>query len=238
MSWWPNIFTPKQSRKLKFFNSFSLRSNFLSRLNTSARVYSPLPTQESPIPTLFDGCYDSDTNNNHDNNNDSYSDVILSKCWHTISLQWVSIETKRMALAWICMMLAILSGSSIGPVFKYMEINGVTPLLAASWRSQCMSIWLFPFTIIEIVRSDPAERSSWFDTKADLKFPVGVHVLIAGILWSVSLLSWIVAIQYTSTGWYHFFPVHPIKFAYAFTIDYSVFHIFPKPQFLVLSSHM
>jgi hypothetical protein len=36
-------------------------------------------------------------------------------------------------MAWSSLALAILSGASIGPMFKYMLGNGVPILLAASW---------------------------------------------------------------------------------------------------------
>jgi hypothetical protein len=37
------------------------------------------------------------------------------------------------AAAWISMALAVLSGASIGPMFKYMTGNGIPIVLAAAW---------------------------------------------------------------------------------------------------------
>jgi hypothetical protein len=34
------------------------------------------------------------------------------------------------------MILAILSGAAIGPVFKYMEEQNISPVLAAAWYIQ------------------------------------------------------------------------------------------------------
>jgi len=47
-------------------------------------------------------------------------------------------------LAWFSMALAIISGGTIGPVFKYMEVVGkIKPCLAASWRYLFTTLVLF-----------------------------------------------------------------------------------------------
>src|SRR3569623_2067189 len=97
------------------------------------------------------------------------------------------------------MFLAILSGASIGPVFKYMETQHIHPLQAAAWRCTCMSIWLTPFAVIEALKSSPEMRMTWFTKYPDLPFPVYVLVLFAGIVWAGNLLTWISGLQFTTT---------------------------------------
>jgi hypothetical protein len=64
-------------------------------------------------------------------------------------------------------------------MFKYLTQYGVQPIQAASWRCQCMIIFLAPIAIIEAAIK-PSNRVDWFARKEDLKFPVIVHVIIAG----------------------------------------------------------
>jgi drug/metabolite transporter (DMT)-like permease len=101
--------------------------------------------------------------------------------------------------AWLCMVMAILSGSTIGPMFKYMNSNDIPMLLSASWRCQCMSIFLIPLAFIEYKLSKKESRTGWFAKKPDLPFPVIVHVLMAGLFWSVNLESWVYGLQFTTT---------------------------------------
>lgn len=42
----------------------------------------------------------------------------------------------NITIGWIAMILAILSGAAIGPVFKYMEEQNISPVLAAAWYIQ------------------------------------------------------------------------------------------------------
>eukprot|EP01039_Chlorochromonas_danica_P003650 gene3650-3996_t len=101
-------------------------------------------------------------------------------------------------VGWVCMVLAIFAGASIGPVFKYMMAAGVTPLLASSWRNQTMVLSLLPFSFYE-AWSAKENRVQWFAYKPDLPFPVFVHVLISGMSWAANLLFWVVGLQYVTT---------------------------------------
>jgi drug/metabolite transporter (DMT)-like permease len=84
-------------------------------------------------------------------------------------------------------------------MFKYMRNNSIPMLLSASWRCQCMSIFLIPFAIIEYMYLPVKERTEWFSYKPDLQFPVVVHIILAGIFWSVNLESWVYGLQFTTT---------------------------------------
>ena len=105
---------------------------------------------------------------------------------------------KSVFMAWICMILAIISGSAIGPMFKYMETTGVPPFLAASWRCQTMIIFLWPISFIETKFAE-VEQVSLLSRQPDLEYPVYVHVLIGCIAWCFNLLTWIYSLQYTTT---------------------------------------
>ena len=59
-----------------------------------------------------------------------------------------------------------------------------------------MCIWLAPLAILE---NFTVESVDWFQYKPDLKFPVFVHVIIAGIAWVGNIMSWVEGLQYTST---------------------------------------
>jgi hypothetical protein len=61
-------------------------------------------------------------------------------------------------------------------MFKYMNQVGVNPLLAASWRGQCMLVFLIPCAYIEIISND--KRVEWNVRKSDMTYPLFVHVLI------------------------------------------------------------
>lgn len=76
---------------------------------------------------------------------------------------------------------------------------GVPSCLAASWRCQCMTLFLLPLAIIEAwSRRNTHEPVPWFSRVPDLPFPVWVHILIAGIAWSVNLYCWIIGIRFTT----------------------------------------
>lgn len=105
---------------------------------------------------------------------------------------------KGFILAWVSVILAVLAGASIGPAFKYMSQHGIRSCLSASWRCQCMLIFLLPIAIFE-AWSDKKKRVDWFAKKPDLKYPVIVHVFFSGLAWAGNLLTWIVGLQYTST---------------------------------------
>jgi hypothetical protein len=109
-----------------------------------------------------------------------------------------SAEFRNSVLAWVSMCLAVISGSSIGPVFKYMSTHGLHPMQSASWRCQCMLIWLGPLAIIEIVKE--SEPVTWFETRPGLRYPVYIHVIFSGVFWAGNLLTWIVGLQFTTTG--------------------------------------
>lgn len=105
---------------------------------------------------------------------------------------------RRFILAWMSIVLAVLAGASIGPVFKYMSRHGIRSCLSASWRCQCMLIFLLPIAVLEVV-TDNKKKVDWFARKPDLKYPVIVHVFFSGLAWTGNLLTWIVGLQYTST---------------------------------------
>lgn len=102
------------------------------------------------------------------------------------------------AVGWLCMVLAVVAGASVGPVFKFMMAEGIRPLLSASWRNQAMVLALLPFAVYE-AWSRVENRVDWFAYKPDLPFPVFVHVFISGLSWSSNLLFWICGLQYIST---------------------------------------
>jgi uncharacterized membrane protein len=89
-------------------------------------------------------------------------------------------------IGWFAMFLAMMSGASIGPMFKYLENQNIAPLMAASWRCQCMLIFLIPLAFIET----KFHSTQWFETKPGLGYPVIVYILIAGVSWAGNLLSW------------------------------------------------
>lgn len=111
---------------------------------------------------------------------------------------WCSKELIQQLIAWTSMIMAIISGASVGPVFRYMMIHGVKPLLAASWRGQAMFLVLLPAAVFEAVYK-PENRVDWFGFKHDLPYPVIVHVIISGLGWSANLLFWIVGLKFIST---------------------------------------
>ena len=92
-------------------------------------------------------------------------------------------------VGWVCLFLAIMSGSLIGPMFRYIQDRGITPVLAASWRCQCMSIILIPLALLERT-VDPTKRVKWFSSNSELKGPIILYVALAGIGWAGNLLLW------------------------------------------------
>ena len=103
--------------------------------------------------------------------------------------EFITKELKDKLLGWIALILAVISGSSIGPMFKYMENQNILPLMAASWRCQCMLFFLIPLAIIEI-NSNPLNYVKYFEKKEELKYPIIIYILIAGLSWAGNLLSW------------------------------------------------
>ena len=64
-----------------------------------------------------------------------------------------------------------------------------------------MTIFLVPLGILEAVllhRSGVAPVD-WLGKKPNLRYPVIVHVLIAGVAWAGNVLFWVIGLQYTST---------------------------------------
>jgi drug/metabolite transporter (DMT)-like permease len=100
--------------------------------------------------------------------------------------------------AWTSMALAVLSGASIGPMFKYMHGNGIPIILAAAWRCQCMLIFLIPLGIAESVLM-PEGKVEWFARKPGLPYQVYVHILFASIYWAANLTCWIEGLKFVST---------------------------------------
>lgn len=100
--------------------------------------------------------------------------------------------------AWTSMALAVLSGASIGPMFKYMHGNGIPIILAAAWRCQCMIIFLIPLGIAESVII-PEGNVQWFARKPGLPYQVYVHIIFASIYWAANLICWIEGLKFVST---------------------------------------
>ena len=98
-------------------------------------------------------------------------------------------DRKQLIAAVIALILALIGGAAIGPCFKYMEEAGITPFLSASWRCQCMLIFLAPIALIEY-QSGKSHPVDWFQVKPGLYFPLIVHVFIAGCLWAGNLMCW------------------------------------------------
>ena len=96
------------------------------------------------------------------------------------------------------MILAVLAGSAIGPAFKWMEEHNIHELLAASWRCQVMALILIPLAVIEAKFFSSPLWLSW-EKKPDLRYPVFVYVLVAGMAWGINLVLWIVGLEYTTT---------------------------------------
>ena len=82
-------------------------------------------------------------------------------------------------------------------MFKFMQRNDIPPFLAASWRCQCMCVFLIPIALIEGRYS--TTKIDWFVRKEDLMFPVFVHILLAGLFWSANLLFWVEGLLFTTT---------------------------------------
>lgn len=115
---------------------------------------------------------------------------------------------KTVIFAWVSMVLAIMAGSGIGPMFKYMYEHNIPPRLAASWRCQCMSLILLPIAVIESRYDNSVE---WFANKPDLQYKIYVHVLIAGLAWAVNLVAWISGLEFTTTVHASLFAsLHPL----------------------------
>ena len=98
-------------------------------------------------------------------------------------------------LVWLCLFGAIMSGSAIGPMFKFMEQKHIAPSLAAAWRCQCMIVFLIPLAMVESLKS-PAE---WMAKKHDLPYTVYVHIIIASLAWGGNLLCWVYSLKFIST---------------------------------------
>jgi len=156
---------------------------------------------------------DDDNDNNNNNNNeillidlDNENEKIInnndededSNDNTNIKTNSSSVSWKERIAAWISLILAIFSGSLIGPAFKYMAKHNIKPILAAAWRCQCMCIFLIPLAIIERV-SNKMNKVEWFSKKSDLNYSILTHVIIAGIAWCVNLLFWVEGLRYTTT---------------------------------------
>eukprot|EP00823_Brevimastigomonas_motovehiculus_P004725 TRINITY_DN3221_c0_g1_i1.p1 TRINITY_DN3221_c0_g1~~TRINITY_DN3221_c0_g1_i1.p1 ORF type:complete len:872 (+),score=233.45 TRINITY_DN3221_c0_g1_i1:109-2724(+) len=104
----------------------------------------------------------------------------------------------QMIVAWISLCIGILCMSAIGPTFVYVTQMGVTPLMAVTWRCECMLIFVWVPALIEFFRASKEERRKWVATK-----PGDIHVLWYvygnGLSWGTSLLLWVVSLQYTTT---------------------------------------
>jgi hypothetical protein len=103
------------------------------------------------------------------------------------------MSIQQRLVGWTCLFLAIMSGSLIGPMFRYIQNEGIAPVLAASWRCQCMSLFLSTLAIFERC-SSRTNRVAWLAPNADLNGrPILLYVCIAGMGWAGNLLLWYVS---------------------------------------------
>ena len=133
---------------------------------------------------------DDDNDNDDDDDNNANDCAVKNDTSTTITL-------KERISAWVSLLLAILSGSLIGPAFKYMAKYNIPPILAAAWRCQTMCIFLIPLALLE--RCNKASQISWFSINPDLNYSTFVHCIIAGVAWCLNLLFWVEGLRYTST---------------------------------------
>jgi len=101
--------------------------------------------------------------------------VIINQMFGILLKKKIHAHNERQA--WICMLLAIGSGAAIGPMFKYMAKMHINPALSASWRCQCMVLFLLPLAIFEACFSGNP-RVEWGSRKSDLPYPIFVHILV------------------------------------------------------------
>jgi hypothetical protein len=134
------------------------------------------------------------------------SAVSLSGVAHAGSKEaasWLSVILSPSVLAWTSMVLAVLSGATVGPVFKFMGNYHVQPCMSATWRGTAMIIFLVPLAAIEhfykskTIKTPLLER--WMTVHPESKYPVLAYVMVCGLGWSGSLLLWIIGLRYTTT---------------------------------------
>eukprot|EP01031_Cornospumella_fuschlensis_P031212 gene31212-37721_t len=179
---------------------FETYSTLVPWTKGKAASYAALPADEESTGVDSSDEYASTTQSSLHSNRlpkNSSADADSSTSDAEVSMSSEPVGIWQSVLAWTCMALAILAGASIGPAFRYMMEQGITPLLAASWRNQTMVLTLLPLAIWEARRS--GGKVDWWKKKPGLQFPVIVHVLISGLAWAANLLFWIVGLQYIST---------------------------------------
>ena len=71
------------------------------------------------------------------------------------------MPTASRSLAYFSLLLSVLSFSSIGPTFVYLEEHGVQPMQAICWRSQTMVLCLLPMVLIEWLFFTPHTEKQW-----------------------------------------------------------------------------
>lgn len=101
-------------------------------------------------------------------------------------------------VVWLTVIGAILSGASIGPIFKYLSSVGIPSCLAACWRCQAASLILIPFAAIEAY-SNESKRVRWLSRLPDTNQTIIAYVTFAGFLWSMYLVCWVKGLQYVSS---------------------------------------
>jgi drug/metabolite transporter (DMT)-like permease len=101
-------------------------------------------------------------------------------------------------LAWVSILLATISGAAIGPTFKDMEELSVPPVLAVSWRCQCMIVFLIPILIYQYY--DPKiPKIQWMKVYPGLRYPYIYYIVLDSIAWSLNVISWVIGVKYTTT---------------------------------------
>ncbi len=101
--------------------------------------------------------------------------------------------------AWLALIISVLSMSAVGPTFVYVQRMGVDPVLAASWRCQCMLVFLIVPALIEHFYVTPAATRWAFMKPKPGEWNVLWVMLLQSMCWATSLSLWVVGLQYTTT---------------------------------------
>lgn len=99
--------------------------------------------------------------------------------------------------AWLALIMCLITGAGIIPVFKGMINSGITPCLACSWRSQCMCLFLFPLTYVES-RFFSKYLINWNEVIPSSKVKLWVHILMASVAWCFNIILIALALKYAT----------------------------------------
>jgi drug/metabolite transporter (DMT)-like permease len=134
----------------------------------------------------------------------------------TLSVEVSASGLRDAMISWIAMFFATLSGAAIGPIFKYLNSEGIPPTLAACWRTTAICVFMIPLAVGEVLVSKD-NRVDWLSTKVGHHHSVIVYVIIAGLSWAINLISWVVGLKYTSAFKASIFAsLHPLILCFYF----------------------